>query len=239
MATVFISYSTCDSSFTQRLAEDLSNLGHKVWRDSTSIMVGKNIPREIGDAIIKCDYVIPIISRNSIQSNWVERELRLRLWQEIPKGIENILPALIDNCELPIFLQDIKYADFRKQYTYGLSQLQKRFLSQGNLNEPISAENWFLITIFEDIDSDEIADAMIQAILAGSNLIKIKYDYHVEDIVVPSLVILRDAIIRSKQLLPENKRLAITIFVSDVRQEYVKSFFADRPLPKGFVLYGR
>jgi hypothetical protein len=38
------------------------------------------------------------------------------------KGIR-ILPALIENCQIPALLADIKYADFRESYHDGLAGL--------------------------------------------------------------------------------------------------------------------
>jgi len=237
MATVFISYSKFDKIFAEKLEKDLLAHGHNVFRDFNSIMVGENISRKIEESIIKSDFLIPIISKHAIQSNWVKEEITIRIWQDISTNRENILPVLINDCELPIFLRHKKYADFRNQYNNGFKQLQERLINIRNSNESKPLDDFYHIRINDSEDSDEIAKKIMCAILEGRNRIKFKFSYPIGDIVVTPLGKLRDALIRSKELLSSTNRLEITIFVSDIKQEYIKRFFVDRHLPKGFLLH--
>jgi TIR domain/Pentapeptide repeats (8 copies) len=73
--SVFISYSTRDQDFADRLYADLQNKGVRCWfapRDMRSI---KRIHEQIDEAIRVYDRLLLVLSESSMQSNWVEREI--------------------------------------------------------------------------------------------------------------------------------------------------------------------
>lgn len=69
----------------------------------------------ISNALEKCDFVIAIVSRNSIKSAWVQKELSLALTDEILLKKVVVLPIVIDDVKLPYFLRDRLYGDFRDE----------------------------------------------------------------------------------------------------------------------------
>jgi|GEM_PF-6691043 len=237
MSYVFLSHSQIDKPFVHRLASDLIRLGHKVWMDEISINIGDNIAKEIQKGIRECDFLIFVASKSAMTSNWVEIEWIAEFWKGTNSGKTNILPILIEDCELPIFLQNIRFADFRNQYETGLAQLHNRLISDRILDSS-EESNYTQITIRDNADSDEIAELLRNAILSKSYFIKISFEYEVKDIVSPSLNILRDAIIRAKHFLVNKEGNVVTICVGNIQQEYVSTFFSGRPLPKGFILCG-
>lgn len=123
VATIFISHSSKDHDVAGRLATDLRGLGHAVFLDEYCIKVGDCIIAKIEDAIKKADYVIVILSPNATNSKWVEREWRAKFWDEVNSGRTHVLPALVENCEIPPLLKTKRYADFRLSYGIGLVQL--------------------------------------------------------------------------------------------------------------------
>src|SRR5262249_53617449 len=54
-----------------------------------------------------------IISKNSVESKWVKKELSLAMTKEVLNKKVVVLPVLIDDCDLPDNLSDKIYADFR------------------------------------------------------------------------------------------------------------------------------
>jgi len=120
---VFISHSSKDKNFAKWLAVDLANTGHKPWLDEWDIKVGESIPKRINEGIRDCDFVVVILTDNSVRSNWVETEWQAKYWDEIQVGEVKVIPALFSDCEIPTLLKMKKYADFRESYSDGFEDL--------------------------------------------------------------------------------------------------------------------
>lgn len=112
--SVFLSHNHRDKEFARRLARDLSARGAQVWLDEAVMYLGDSLLDKIGGDISKADYVAVLLSRRSVKSDWVQREVAIALGH----GIQ-ILPVLIEDCEFPGVLQDKVFADFRKPEGYG------------------------------------------------------------------------------------------------------------------------
>jgi len=123
MAKVFLSYSSKDSEFVDRLVADLYENDVKVWIDNDAIKVGDSIIEKINEGIGKNDFLGIVLSPNSMASGWVMKELNAALVKEVNERFVFVLPILMKNCEIPLIIADKKYADFRKQYSTGLNQL--------------------------------------------------------------------------------------------------------------------
>jgi tetratricopeptide (TPR) repeat protein len=124
ISQIFISYSHRDKEFVNRLASDLEKAKTSVWLDEKKIKVGDSISEKIEDGISKCDFFCLVISKHSVNSNWVEREYRTALNMQLSSNTTpKILPLLIEDVELPVLLKDIKYADFSRGYNSGLLEL--------------------------------------------------------------------------------------------------------------------
>ncbi len=112
MPSIFLSHNTKDKFFVRELADRLSKMGVKVWIDEAEIKVGDSLTEKIGNAIEKTDFVGVVLSRNSINSQWVQKELQIALQEEFRKKKVVVLPLLLEPVELPPFLRDKLYADF-------------------------------------------------------------------------------------------------------------------------------
>jgi len=60
------------------------------------------------------EFVAAVISKNSIKSDWVQKEISLAMTREIEDRRVTVLPLLIEKCTLPASLSDKFYADFTK-----------------------------------------------------------------------------------------------------------------------------
>jgi hypothetical protein len=72
----FISYSTRDQAFAERLYNDLQGKGVRCWFAPEDIQGGKKIHEQIDEAIRTYDKLLLILSGASVASQWVEHELR-------------------------------------------------------------------------------------------------------------------------------------------------------------------
>ena len=120
---IFISHSSKDKEDAERLAADLKNAGAKVWFDAWEIGIGESITESVENGLVNSKFVGIWITKNAIQSGWVEKEWRSRVKEEIEKGHVIVLPLLAEKCDLPLFLQDKLYADFTESYEKAFEQL--------------------------------------------------------------------------------------------------------------------
>lgn len=119
MPHVFISYSHNDRAFVQKLAQDLRDKGrNKVWLDLWEIRIGDSIIGKIEEGINESDFLIVVLSKHSVISNWVISELRSALTIQLNQQNVKVLPVLIDDCQKPLFLNHIRHADFRPSSNY-------------------------------------------------------------------------------------------------------------------------
>jgi hypothetical protein len=125
---IFLSHSHHDKPFVRRLAQDLVNSGARVWLDEAEMLLGDSLIEKIREGIDAMDYVGAVISRHSVASVWVQRELDVAMNQEIQGRRVKVLPLLLDDCALPGFLLGKLFADFRDPEHYGdaLNQVRRR-----------------------------------------------------------------------------------------------------------------
>lgn len=110
---IFISYSRQDSNFVDTLVMNLIAARHTVWMDRWELGVGDSLTKKIQDALTGADAILVILSKNSVDSEWCKRELTAGLVRELEEKKTFVMPCVIDDCEIPLFLRDKLYADFR------------------------------------------------------------------------------------------------------------------------------
>lgn len=126
MNDCFISYFSGDREFVKRLELDLRLREIKVWLDEAEIEIGDSITDKIQKGLTDSYSFMIVLSPEALARPWVKEELRaaynLRLAGEF-----KILPVLHKECEIPPFLIDYKYADFRdpKRYHEQLALLER------------------------------------------------------------------------------------------------------------------
>ena len=132
MPGVFISHNQKDKPFVRRLKEDLKSHGIHIWVDEDEMKVGDSLTQKIERGIKDNDFVIGVISHNSINSKWVQKELSISIVEEIESNKPKVLPIRLDDCEMPTMLSDKIYADFStdEKYDEGLSKLLEAILPE-------------------------------------------------------------------------------------------------------------
>jgi peptide/nickel transport system substrate-binding protein len=121
MTQVFISYSRKDLAFIERLANDLQAHGLQVWFDLSGLEVGTRWGKEIQHAIQQSQYFLVVLSPNSIESEWVEKEF---LYANSLK--QKIIPILYKPCSLPMWFINLHFIDMQgKNYKLHFTVLLK------------------------------------------------------------------------------------------------------------------
>lgn len=123
---VFLSYSGTDGEFAKRLAQDLRSRGINVWIADENIQIGDSITGRIEEAVSASQWIVVLISENSLESSWLDKELDLALSEEKRRGRTLVLPVLYQGKTLPSKLEGKAFADFRQDYESGLRRLLTR-----------------------------------------------------------------------------------------------------------------
>jgi hypothetical protein len=93
----FISYSSKDQEFAERLHADLQNKGVRCWFAPHDMAIGAKIIDAIDEAIRLRDKVLLILSRNAIESDWVEDEVIKAFAEERTRKQLVLFPVRLDD----------------------------------------------------------------------------------------------------------------------------------------------
>lgn len=91
----FISYSTQDQDFANRLHSDLQYKGVRLWFAPHDIQGGKKVHEQIDEAIRHYDRLLLILSENSMKSTWVKAEIDNAVFKERNEGRRVLFPISI------------------------------------------------------------------------------------------------------------------------------------------------
>jgi uncharacterized protein YjbI with pentapeptide repeats len=92
----FISYSSNDDVFARRLYADLQSNHVRCWFAPEDLKWGERIRVGIDDAIRAHDKLLLILSKSSVASGWVEREVRAAMDREQKENRTVLFPVRVD-----------------------------------------------------------------------------------------------------------------------------------------------
>lgn len=123
MPSLFLSHSSIDKPFVEKLAKDIQRVGVRVWFDKWEIKVGESLTWKIEEGLQANDYLGIVLSPEALNSEWVKSELSAAWCRQMNTRKIIVLPIMYRNCNIPLFLADRKYADFRTNYNQGFIDL--------------------------------------------------------------------------------------------------------------------
>ena len=106
MQDVFLSYAREDRERAVRLVEAMERQGSSVWWDH-DLVPGQNWQRELESAVRQARCVVVLWTRHSVASDWVREEASFAREQG------KLIPALLDDVEIPVPFRLIQTADLR------------------------------------------------------------------------------------------------------------------------------
>lgn len=119
---IFISHTGADKEFVRKLRDDLKAAGvERVWVDEAEIEIGDSLIQKIEEGLRESPFVAAVLSPRSVTAPWVQKELNSAMNREIKNRKVVVLPLLIEDCEIPTFLEDKLYGDFRSKEKYSAS----------------------------------------------------------------------------------------------------------------------
>lgn len=120
---VAISYSHSDSPFAITLTHQIFLRGGRVWIDQCEIVPGESFYDKIQEAFSEANAIVAILSKESVESVWCKKEISSAMTREMNERRVIVIPVLLEDCKIPLFLLDKKYADFRTSFDTGISEL--------------------------------------------------------------------------------------------------------------------
>lgn len=116
---LFLSHNSADKPFVRRVADDLESQGLNVWLDERKMKAGDSITDGIAEGMSSYDAFLIFLSQRSVNAPWVKEELRIALNKRIRTlGKLKIIPILLEDCEIPLFLEDYIHVDFSNSGNY-------------------------------------------------------------------------------------------------------------------------
>ena len=144
---VFISYSHSDELIVNKLAAHLVKHNANVWVDTWELNVGDSILNRVQDAIQESSALLVVLSKTSVESEWCKKELSAGLMRELDEKRVVVLPVLVEDCEIPLFLREKMYADLRTDFNSGLHKVLDAIAKvtnadQGRLEQDEGTVDW-------------------------------------------------------------------------------------------------
>ena len=96
----FISYSSADDAFTNKLHSDLQDAGVRCWFAPNDLRIGDRTRIAIDSAITAHDKLLLVLSQTSVGSQWVEQEVEKALERERRENLSIVFPIRVDDAVL-------------------------------------------------------------------------------------------------------------------------------------------
>ncbi len=120
---VFISYAGEDRELAKRITDRLLESNIQVRFDEYELKIGDSLIDKIQDALTTSDYILILISSNSINSKWIIEEINSKKIKEFKTRDIMTIPILIEDCEIPSPLNSFSIVDLSKDFELGLKNL--------------------------------------------------------------------------------------------------------------------
>jgi hypothetical protein len=107
--SAFISYAHEDQALAQALADALRARGCRIWIDVEKMRTGDDLVERIAEAIDSVDFLLAIVSEESVKSSWCKRELAIAFDAALKTDRVKVLPVRLGSVALPPILAGLYY----------------------------------------------------------------------------------------------------------------------------------
>ncbi len=121
--SVFVSHAVTDAPIAERLAMGLAAMGYSSWYAEWELKAGDSIVTKVQAALSTSDVLIVVLSRQSVASNWVGRELNSMLMSQLGGHHVLVIPVLTEKCEIPRLLTDTQHVDLEADFEKGFLKI--------------------------------------------------------------------------------------------------------------------
>jgi len=131
---IFVSYAGEDRAIARQVSDSLQSAGLLVWNDAWELAPGDSVVQRIQEALSSSDILLVLLSRSSVASHWVQSELSAALSMELRDRAITVIPALIEDCDIPPLLSDRVFIDLRGDLGPALQRLVRQIGSAPDLD---------------------------------------------------------------------------------------------------------
>ena len=127
--SIFVSHAGPDSEFAKWVSDGLQKVGIEAKLDQAEIKAGNNIVTWMNEAAGESDYLLVLLSQESVKRYWVELEWSNALMKEADLRRTFVIPAILpgmDDENIPFLLKAKAYIDFRKDSEAAFLKLVSR-----------------------------------------------------------------------------------------------------------------
>ena len=149
---VFLCHASADKPKVRELYRYLKRRGVTPWLDAEDLIPGQHWQIEIPKALNTSDAIIICLTKNSIdKEGYVQQEIKFALDKalEMPEERIFLIPALLEDCEVPYSLKDYQwvnlfeadgYSRLMKALKLRASQLQRAEVDVSSQPAPVKPE---------------------------------------------------------------------------------------------------
>lgn len=135
MNSVFISYSSKNDMEVREITKMFDKYGISYWKAPEMIPAGSNYAREIPKVIAQCMVFLLVVSKDSQQSVWVEKEIDFAI-----NNKKTIVPLKIENVELcdmfKFYLNNVQAISYSSGRDVAMKNLKDRILDVTGFSSP-------------------------------------------------------------------------------------------------------
>ena len=158
---VFLCHASDDKSAVQQLYSRLIKDGVDAWLDKEKLIPGQNWKIEIQKTVRNSDIVIVCLSAQSMnKEGFVQKEIKIALdtADEKPEGTIFIIPARLENCDVPERINQYQWVDLFSDngYEWLMKALQLRANTLGAKFKVVPTSSTFGVTIVTPEDYDRV-----------------------------------------------------------------------------------
>ena len=132
---VFVSHASEDKKrFVNGFATKLVESGIDAWYDKWEIQPGDSlVDRIFQEGIGQADCIVIVLSKFSVEKDWVRKELNISIVKQVQEKIR-LIPVVIEDCQIPTALLDTRYVRIADIRDYQ-SELEEMVMSIEGLND--------------------------------------------------------------------------------------------------------
>ena len=145
---VFLCHASADKPAVRELYQRLENDGVDAWLDSEDLIPGQNWRVEIPNAVRDSDVVLICLSDNSVnKEGYVQKEITFALDKalEMPEGRIFLIPARLENCDVPHRLSSYQWVDLFSENGYDRLLRALKLRAEQIGAEPPGKKGWLPI----------------------------------------------------------------------------------------------
>lgn len=112
---VFISHSSNDKKFVRLLKSCLQENDIDTWLDEDELNLGDSLLKKLEKALDESSHFVIVLSKASVNSDWVQLELKKVISNQKSGLINKIIPVKYRACDIPEVLKELLYADLTNE----------------------------------------------------------------------------------------------------------------------------